>query len=74
MVCNRLETSLKTIVMRCNIHVLFSIKFVCLFVVCALKVNRGDEGSILFLIYELLMFITERGTSFLIAEVFLIWL
>ena len=37
------------------------------------KANRGDEGPILFLIYELLKFITERGVSFFIAEGFLIW-
>ena len=36
------------------------------------EVNRGDEGRILFFIYELLKFITERGASFFIAEVILI--
>ena len=36
------------------------------------KVNRWDEGRIIFLIYELLKSITERGASFFIAEGFLI--
>ena len=40
---------------------------------CTFKVNKGDEGRILFLINELLQFITERGASFFIAEDFLIW-
>ena len=38
-----------------------------------LTVNRGDEGGILFLTYELLKFIIERGASFFIAEGFFIW-
>ena len=33
-------------------------------------VFRGDEGRILFFIYELFKFITERGASFFIAEGF----
>ena len=37
------------------------------------KVNRGDEGGILFLTYELLKFITEREASFFIAKSFLTW-
>ena len=37
------------------------------------KINIEDEGHILFLIYELLNLITERGSSFFIAEGFLIW-
>jgi len=43
------------------------------YVSCTFKVNRGDEGRILFLIYELLKFITERGANLFIAEGFLIW-
>ena len=37
------------------------------------KVNRGNEGRIFFLIYELLKFITERAASFFIAKGFLMW-
>ena len=38
---------------------------------CTFKLNRRDEGCIIFLIYEFLKLITERGASFFIAEGFL---